>query len=275
MAIVKAHRPIAAWTRPIAAALDGRRTSLPLFFRDDEAGWADDRLVRLLPLFEDRGLPIDVAAIPAAVSVKLAAQLSHRARVSSLVGVHQHGFAHQNHEAGPRRCEFGPSRDAGTQFADIRAGRQRLLAFFGGQLDPLFTAPWNRCTTATGLALMRAGIVGLSRDRLAEHLAVPGLIECPIHIDWSTRPRHKGGLAAWALRCARAIADAETPFGILVHHLVTDEEEREQLGGLLNLLGNHDQVRPITMRLAVGILGTAAPARPLHAIDPPRPALLD
>jgi hypothetical protein len=31
---------------------------------------------------------------------------------------------------------------------------------------------------------------------------------------------------------------------------------------LLNLLGNHDQVRPITMRLAVGILGTVGPAHP-------------
>ena len=274
MAIVK-PRPVSAWTRPIAAALDGRRTPLPLFFRNDEAGWADDRLLRLLPLFEDRGLPIDIAVIPAAISTKLAGQLSQRARVSRLMGVHQHGFAHENHESGPRRCEFGPSRDPGTQLADIKTGRQRLLALFGGQLDSLFTPPWNRCTAATGTALVNAGITGLSRDRLADGLSVAGLIECPITIDWSARPRHKGGLAAWALRCARAITDAENPFGILVHHLVSDEEEREQLGGLLNLLGNHDQVRPITMRLAVGILGAAGPAHPLHAIDPPRSALLD
>jgi hypothetical protein len=272
---VNRHRPAGAWTRPIAAALDARSTPLRVFFRDDEAGWADDRLLHLLRLFEEQGLPLDIGVIPVALSMKLAAQLSHRVRVSPLIGVHQHGFAHENHEPGSRRCEFGPSRDIGTQLADIRAGRQRLLGFFGGQLDPLFTPPWNRCTAATGGALVSLGIAGLSRDALATPLHVAGLVECPIAIDWSTRPRYKGGLAAWALRCARAIANADTPFGILLHHLVTDEEERKQLGALLNLLANHDQVRPVTMRLAVGILGAAAPVHPLRAIDPPRSALLD
>jgi hypothetical protein len=262
---VKPHRPIAAWTRPIATALDARATPLPLFVRNDEAGWADDRLLRLVGLFEEYDVPIDIAIIPAAISAKLAAQLSHRARVSRLVGLHQHGFAHQNHESGPRRAEFGPSRDAAAQLADVESGRQRLLAFFGAQLDPLFTPPWNRCTEATGAALVSSGIVGLSCDRFAERLHVPGLIECPITIDWSARPRHQAGLAGWALRCARAVADADRPLGILVHHLVTDEEEREQLGALLNLFANHDQVRPLLMRLAVGILGSAAPAHRLHA----------
>ena len=275
MAVVRPRRPVGAWTRPIAAALDGRRSPLPLFFRNDEAGWADDRLLRLLSLFEDRGLPVDIGVIPVAVSPTLAAQLSHRARVSHLIGVHQHGFAHQNHEAGPKRSEFGPSRDAATQLADIKAGRQRLLAFFGAQLDPLFTPPWNRCAARAGSALVGAGIAALSRDLQAEPLSTPGLAECPISIDWSARPRRRGGLAAWARKCAHAMTAAEGPFGILVHHLVTDEEEREQLGGLLNLLANHDRVRPITMRLAVGILAADAPAHPLRAIDPPQSALLD
>jgi hypothetical protein len=275
MAVVKPRRPTAAWTRPIAEALDARSAPLPVFFRNDEAGWADSRLLRLIALFEDRGLPIDIAAIPTAISVRLAAQLSYRARVSNLVALHQHGFAHQNHESGLRHCEFGPSRDLVTQLADIKAGRKRLLAFFGPHLEPLFTPPWNRCTAATGEALLHAGIMGVSRDLTAERLSIPGLVECPIAIDWSTRPRHKGGITGWALRCARAIADADGPLGILIHHLITDEEEREQLGTLLTLLGNHDRVRPITMRLAAGILDNAAPAHRLRAIDPPRSALLD
>ena len=38
---------IASWTRTIARALDARAIPLPLFFRDDEGGWADDRDLKL------------------------------------------------------------------------------------------------------------------------------------------------------------------------------------------------------------------------------------
>src|SRR5262249_39767558 len=155
---------IASWTRLIARALDARAIPLSLFFRDDEAGWADDRLLRLPPLFAETGPPLDIALIPATISpqppldppvipatipTKLAAQLAPRARVSGLVGLHQHGFAHANHEQGIPRSEFGSARPLAAQRDDIENGRQRLLAYFGNQLDPLFTPPSNRSSSST------------------------------------------------------------------------------------------------------------------------------
>lgn len=266
---------IASWTRLIARALDARAIPLSLFFRDDEAGWADDRLLRLLPLFEEAGLPLDIAVIPATISTKLAAQLAHRARVSGLVGLHQHGFAHANHEQGIPRSEFGSARPLAAQRDDIENGRQRLLAYFGNQLDPLFTPPWNRCSSSTGSLLVESGFSGLSRDRFAEPLRISGLTECPVAIDWSSKPRGPRGLELWASRCADGIATADRPYGILIHHLVMDDEERSLLGSLLNLFRKHPKVQAIPMRATLGFgLGITSPA-PYRAIDPPPPALLD
>src|SRR3954447_17449176 len=96
-----------------------RAIPLPMFFRDDEGGWADDRLLRLLPIFEESGLPLDIAVIPATLSSKLAAQLAHRARVSGLLGLHQQGYAHESHEHGIARSNFGSARPLSAQREDI------------------------------------------------------------------------------------------------------------------------------------------------------------
>jgi len=266
---------IASWTRTIARALDARAIPLPLFFRDDEGGWADDRLTRLLPLFEDAGLPLDIAVIPATISSKLAAQLAHRARMSGLLGLHQQGYAHENHEHGIPRSEFGPARPLAAQREDIENGRQRLLTYFGAQLDPLFTPPWNRCASSTAPLLVQAGLTGLSRDQFADPMHLRGLSECPVSIDWSSKPRGPRGLDLWAARCAQAIEQAERPFGLLIHHLVMDDEERSILATLLNLFRKHPKVQAIPMRAVAAFGRPSAPVLPFRAIDPPASALLD
>ena len=40
------------WLAPVRAALDTAEWSPTVFFRDDDAGWDDDRLMRLLDLSE-------------------------------------------------------------------------------------------------------------------------------------------------------------------------------------------------------------------------------
>lgn len=266
---------IASWTRSIARALDARAIPLPLFFRDDEAGWADDRLLRLLPLFEDAGLPIDLAVIPATIAPKLAGQLAQRARATGLIGLHQHGFAHENHERGIPRSEFGAARSIAAQREDITNGRQRLLACFGAQLDPFFTPPWNRCSSSTAPLLVQAGITALSRDQFADPFFVRNLAECPVAIDWSSKPRGPRGLELWAARCAEGVANTDRPYGIQLHHLVMDDEERSILVSLLNLFRKHPKVQPIPMRAALTFHRPIAPVLQFRAIDPPASALLD
>ncbi len=109
------------WLDPVTAALDAAPSPVPVFFRDDDAGWGDDRLCALLDRFEARALPIDVAAIPRALGPAIARELAARG-----VSVHQHGFAHANHEPEGRKYEFGPSRSREVQRRDIEAGRELL-----------------------------------------------------------------------------------------------------------------------------------------------------
>ena len=132
------------WLDPVVSALDQAPAPVRVFFRDDDAGWRDDRLVPLLELFARHGLPLDVAVIPRALGPGLAREL--RARAGDGLALHQHGLAHVNHEREGRKHEFGPSRGREAQRRDIEAGRTLLRELLGDALEPIFTPPWNRCT---------------------------------------------------------------------------------------------------------------------------------
>ena len=162
---------------------------MPVFFRDDDAGWGDARLFELLDRFAAHSLPVDLAVIPMELDRALADELAARPRV----GLHQHGLAHVNHEREGRKHEFGPSRDAAAQRADIAAGRERLADLLGERVDPIFTPPWNRCTADTGRCLAELGFEVLSREARAAPLDVPGLRELPVSVDWFA---HRHGRAA-------------------------------------------------------------------------------
>jgi hypothetical protein len=215
------------------------------FFRDDDAGWRDERLFALLDLFERQRLPIDVAAIPKAVTPALAAEL--RARVAASperLAVHQHGFAHLNHEAEGRKCEFGPSRPRALQLQDIESGRRLLSEVHGLHAGYIFTPPWNRCTEATGEALRDAGFRVLSRDVTARPLGIAGLYELPVRVDWFARrkgvrlsPEELGASLAEALN------DAGSPVGVMFHHELMEVGELSRAGELLALLSAHPSAR--------------------------------
>jgi peptidoglycan/xylan/chitin deacetylase (PgdA/CDA1 family) len=242
------------WLDPVAAALDSAPAAVPVFFRDDDAGWRDDRLMRLLDVVAPRGVPVDVAAIPVEVGVWLAAELRGRAE-GGLVGVHQHGYAHENHEPEGRRCEFGPSRSRGDQRHDIAAGRELLEAMLGPALQPWFTPPWNRCTAQTGEVLLELGFTALSRDRTAGRLGLPGLAELPIDVDWfATRRGRPLGRDAVGAQLA-AVVQTGGPVGLMLHHAEMDDAEMLAFSGLIDLVASHPHVR---CRAMAAVLATTA-----------------
>jgi hypothetical protein len=249
---------VSAWLGPITRALDTRTTPVTVFFRDDDAGWGDEQLFALLTVFERLTMPVDLAVIPNAIAPEIAARLVHRARVSGLLGLHQHGFAHLNHEPAGRRCEFGPSRALDAQRHDIAEGRQRLLALFGAELDPVFTPPWNRCVAGTAACLVEMGITVLSRDRSAEPLNVDRLLEVPITSDWLLKRKGvRVGRDVWAVEFARAVETADLPLGVMLHHAIMDDENRDAFARVLRILRNHSLVRPVLMREAAAMLAGA------------------
>ena len=107
---------MSGWLDPLRSVLDASDEQVRFFFRDDDAGWDDDALEALLDVFEPHGMPLDVAAIPAAVTPRTVELLTARRSAGrNDVGVHQHGYAHVNHEPEGRKCEFGVSRSAAEQ----------------------------------------------------------------------------------------------------------------------------------------------------------------
>jgi hypothetical protein len=228
------------WLDPVTAALDAAPDPVDVFFRDDDAGWRDDRLLELLDLFDEHALPLDVAVIPAALDGTLAGLL--RDRAGARLGLHQHGFAHRNHEPDGRRYEFGPSRPRAAQRRDIEAGAERLKALLGDALESIFTPPWNRCTTVTGQCLLELGFHVLSRESRAAPLGLAGLCELPVHVDWCRLAPPE-----IAERLVRALREPG-PVGVMFHHAVMDRADLARAGELLALLAQHPGCRPRTMR---------------------------
>jgi peptidoglycan/xylan/chitin deacetylase (PgdA/CDA1 family) len=236
------------WLEPLRRELDAATSRRTFFFRDDDAGWATDRLLPLLDLFAHYAVPVDVAVIPAALDTGLAAKLRHRPEIErELLAFHQHGFAHVNHEPSGRRCEFGPARPAHAQRQDIAAGARRLGELLG-ETPPIFTPPWNRCTATTGQCLLDLGFSALARDSSALPLRLRRLKELPVRLDWSPRrpiPRsEQGEQLAIAAREGNAT-------GVMLHHALIGDEAQRDLARLLGLLASHRNARCVQLTALV------------------------
>jgi hypothetical protein len=238
--LVKRPAGIPDWLMPVHEALDSLSDSASLFFRDDDCGWGDDRLLLLLDIFADFNIPVDLAAIPAALNSAFAQKLSRRmAAHPERLRIHQHGYAHLNHEPTGKKCEFGPARDYQSQQIDIENGRRRLAELLEVQPDPIFTPPWNRCTAVTARCLAELGFQALSRDSHAEAFEIPGLSERPIAVDWfAHRKKVRLNQVEWGELLAAQLKSAAS-VGIMLHHAVMDAGEMQTLAQLLSLLARH------------------------------------
>lgn len=230
---------MSGWLDPLRSVIDASDEQVRFFFRDDDAGWDDDALERLLDVFEPHGMPLDVAAIPAAMTPRTVELLTARqsAGRNDLV-VHQHGFAHVNHEPEGRKSEFGVSRSVGEQADDIGAGRELLRSLLG-DLSSVFTPPWNRCAPWTAEVLRDLGVAVLSRDLSAGVAGVPGLLELPVTVDWFAKrkrlPVNRTGRGELLADMARGPG----PVGVMLHHEVMADQDRADVGALLSLLAGH------------------------------------
>lgn len=240
------------WLDPLRKALDEAAAPVTFFFRDDDAGWGDAQLFELLHLFAEQDMPIDLAVIPKALTPQTATRLRRFIEQNrNRVAVHQHGYAHLNHEAVQRKSEFGSSRSWSEQLADVRAGKALLIDLLGPLSDAIFTPPWNRCTPVTAVCLWESGFSCVSRDKTAPHLDAPGLKELPICIDWFGRRK---GVRLTREETGRSIAAAAgdpNAVGIMFHHALMDDEEQAQTLELLRLLSTHTQARCVLMRDAM------------------------
>ena len=244
---------MSVWLDPLRRALDERAGPVEVFFRDDDAGWADDALRGLMDQFAAAGVPLDVAVIPAVLTPRLADDLAHRVETAGgTLALHQHGWAHANHEPEGRRCEFGPARSAAEQRADLVRGAATMHDAFGLSDRPLFVPPWNRCTATTAAVLEELGFAALCRDSTAAPLPGSALPELPVTVDWFARRR---GVRVDRARRGDQLADAAAdprPMGVMLHHAVMTDTDLDDLDDLLRLLAVHPAVWLRTMADIVG-----------------------
>jgi peptidoglycan/xylan/chitin deacetylase (PgdA/CDA1 family) len=243
------HTEFTNWLDPLRKTLDEADESILFFFRDDDAGWEDARLFELLDVFADYNVPIDLAVIPKSISRETAARLSKRLEESpESISAHQHGYAHVNHEQTGRKCEFGDSRSSDLQRADIAAGKALLAEMLGPITDSIFTPPWNRCTASTAACLEQVGFTLLSRDITATRLNTPGLMELPVSIDWFG---HRKNVRLTPNEIGESLSKAvssRAPVGVMLHHALVDDDERQRIGELLELLSSDSQANCRLMR---------------------------
>ena len=247
------------WLDPLREALDESDSRIDFFFRDDDVGWANDELRALLACFRRHSVPFDLAVIPTVLTAEFAREIrAAHDEPPALVGIHQHGFSHTNHEVVGRKCEFGVSRTQEEQYWDIQLGKMKLDAMFGFAFDPIFTPSWNRCTETTGECLSELGFGVLSRDGTAPSLELSGLTELPISIDWFAK---KNGERLSFQSLGTLIANTvkqKQPVGIMLHHELMNAHERARFEELLGLLSTH---RKAHCKLMAQIAGVERPRK--------------
>lgn len=245
------------WLDPLCLALDESDIPIDFFFRDDDVGWANGELRALLACFRRHSVPLDLAAIPTALTPEFADEIrAAHDEAPALIGIHQHGFSHTNHEAVGRKCEFGVSRTQEEQYWDIQLGKMKLEAMLGFAFDPIFTPPWNRCTETTGECLSELGVRVLSRDGTAPSLELSGLTELPISVDWFAKKNgERLSFQAIGTLIANTVKQKQ-PVGIMLHHELMNAHERARLDDLLLLLSTHRQSQCKLMGQIAGVGAT-------------------
>lgn len=229
-----------AWLGTVQRASNRAPSPVTFYFRDDDAGWCDQRLVEMLDRFAAYDIPIDLAVIPEALQSSLAQHLVQCVEGKrQAIAMHQHGLGHINHQSCGRKCEFGDARSPQQQKHDIVQGWRHLTDLLGDHVDTIFSPPWNRCTQDTADTLSALGFAALSRDSTATTLELNGIEEIPVHIDW-LRKREGGQIPREMLgsQIAERISQAG-PIGVMLHHEQTGRDELDAVEELLVLLSEH------------------------------------
>lgn len=241
------------WLNTVRSVLDHKARPAGIFFRDDDAGWANDKLYVLLDKFEQTRMPIDLAIIPIEADKGLMNELLLRWHsATQLIGLHQHGYSHNNHESQGRKCEFGLGRSKSEQKDDIQRGQEQLKQFFSSALDPIFTPPWNRCTQVTLDCLEELDFKLLSRDITATPLNSTKIIQVPVHIDWSRiMSISANSLEELGARLASQLVQNDVT-GIMLHHADMNSDNLKPLTELLTMFSQHTNVQGLLLRNMLG-----------------------
>jgi predicted glycosyltransferase len=217
--------PLMTELRPYLESLESEGREFHFFLRDDDTDEDEESLRHLLDIGLSRGVPLNLAVIPAKVTpAGIRLVKNYKKLLPNLLELHQHGWQHLSHEVDGRKCEFGASRSYAEQFADIQRGKLLLERNFGARFFPAFTPPWNRCTQDTLAVLDELGFKVFSKDSDDETITGCRFQEISITLDFMA----KGGatMKPPAELVAKLIQQmqAQERIGIMLHHKMMDEQ---------------------------------------------------
>ena len=215
------------------------------FIRVDDVDSEESNLERLVSMALKLRVPISLGIIPATLTNGVATFLnSVKRRHPELIELHQHGWAHVNHERDGRKGEFGPARPYDRQREDLRQGRDTLEQLFGDGFFPAFSPPWNvytadtiRAMTELGFRVLSAGWhdFGVNAGKIHRYSSTVDLM------DWDAAGRLRT-LPRLFMPLAGLLAKARGPVGLLLHHRTMAPADFGILESMLHRLTQTDKV---------------------------------
>ena len=226
----------------LAQALDAAPSPVRVWWRDDDAGADDERLLPLLRLAAARRAPVALAVVPR----WLVPRTADRILATDWATVLQHGIAHADHSIPPaKKIELGGRADPAALLAGLHDGRLALTTAFATRFAPVLVPPWNRIAPALLPRLPESGFVGVSTyGPRAAHPSGPTRVNT--HLDlvlWRDGARALSlsvalDRLAWLVTC-----HGDEPLGILSHHQVMDAGAFATLDRILALVQDHPRAR--------------------------------
>lgn len=249
-------QPIPWSDKELAARIDKatycKNNKIKLFFRADDIGVPSKNFTAMAELFQSYNMPLLLAVVPCWLTAPRFTSLKRSTQnAPELFFWHQHGWAHKNHEAQGKKHEFGHSRPKSSVEHDITKGKERLTTILGEQLSPIFTPPWNRCTSETMDLLVKHGFKVLSRSKNANPLSPKKLPDLQINIDLHTR-KETDQLTAFTHLIAEIQQGASDGYcGIMLHHQLMNDVAFRVLEILIQTLAQNDSVECIDFNTLV------------------------
>jgi hypothetical protein len=237
--------------RRLAAALDAA-PGARFWWRDDDAGAEDERLLPLLRLATARRAPLALAVVPAWLAAGTVRQVLGTAAATVL----QHGIAHANHALPPaKKIELGGSADVSRLLRELAHRRTTLRHAFGDRFLTVLVPPWNRIAPALLSRLSEAGFTGISTFGPRAADTSPGVTRVNTHLDltlWHENARPMPLDDALDALTRLVTRHRDEPIGILSHHQVMDAGAFATLDRILALVQDHPSARLATAQELFG-----------------------
>ena len=130
---------------------------------------------------------------------------------------------------------------------DLVRGKERLEMLMGDHFYPVFTPPWNRCSSATLKLIKELGYAAVSRSRGSKTPSPGGLPDYYVNVDLHTR-KEKSPAAGWEkLFEELQQAIASNYCGIMIHHQMMNAAAFDFIEILLKTLVKSHKLQPVLL----------------------------